>query len=195
MPPTITGVKRMRVNNEPVFVHEDGKIEEYIPQKLETARDAYSVSLHMLFKHIADFHMCTIEIIAEKTGMKEEDILNTILEDPRYKDMFVHPVLNSFGYVHKKDVAKVVPEVSDVKADAEPPTEDKIVEATEVAAPKKTTKKVVVKKLEAVKAEQEKKIAEAVKLAEATAAMATTTLEEAPKKKKTLVRPKAKTTA
>jgi hypothetical protein len=229
MPPTISGVKRMRVNNEPVFVHEDGKTEEYIPKKLKTARDAYSVSLHMIFKHIADFHLCVVEIISEKTGLTQDEILNTILDDPRYKNMFVHPVLSTFGYVHTPDVAKVVPEAEEVKADAEPPAQDKIVEAMEPAPTKKSTKKVVVKKLEAtsekptkkttkkiekdedewvrdaelcyeehvataeaVKAEQEKKIAEAVKLAEATAAMAATSLEE-PAKKKSIVRRKPKT--
>lgn len=153
----------MRVNNEPVFVHQDGKTEEYIPKKLETARDAYSVSLHMLFKHVADFHLCIIEIISEKTGLSHDEILNTVLEDPRYKDMFVHPVLNSFGYVGTHDVAKIVPEVTEVKKHAvdlmiqtekktEDTTEEKVVK-TKTVTKKIATKKTVVKKTETSVAE------------------------------------------
>lgn len=68
----------------------------YVPIVVKTHRDAYAATLHVLFKHIADFHICVVKTISKKYGIPEDDIIQTIQESPEFKNMEVdhalHPV-------------------------------------------------------------------------------------------------------
>jgi hypothetical protein len=108
-------IKRARYTSEPVYVINDGVEEPYIPKEIITNRDAYSLSLDMLFKHVADFHMLMIEIIAEKTGLDAKEIVTAIQDDPRAAEMKHTPRIHSLGVIEKKDVEKVVEVVPDVE--------------------------------------------------------------------------------
>ena len=102
-------IKRVKYTNEPVYITEDGITEPYIPKDIVTNRDAYGASLHMLFKHVSDFHMILVEIIAEKTGLDSTDIITSIQQDPRYTEAIVDPRIHSFGLLEKEDIQKVIP--------------------------------------------------------------------------------------
>ena len=101
-------IKKARWTEEPVFVNLDGTLEPYIPKDIVTNRSAYASSLHLVFKHVADFHMMMVEIIAEKTGLDSDTIFDTIKSDERYKGMLVSPEIHSLGMFEKKDLEKVV---------------------------------------------------------------------------------------
>ena len=101
-------IKKARWTEEPVFVNLDGTLEPYIPKDIITNRSAYASSLHLVFKHVADFHMMMVEIIAEKTGLDSDTIFDTIKSDERYKGMLVSPEIHSLGIFEKKDLEKVV---------------------------------------------------------------------------------------
>ena len=101
-------IKKARWTEEPVFVNLDGTLEPYIPKDIITNRSAYASSLHLVFKHVADFHMMMVEIIAEKTGLDSDTIFDTIKSDERYKGMLVSPEIHSLGMFEKKDLEKVV---------------------------------------------------------------------------------------
>jgi hypothetical protein len=101
-------IKRVKYTNEPVYINEEGVTEPYIHKDIVTNRDAYSASLHILFKHVSDFHLILIEIIAEKTGLDSTEIIASIQQDPRYLEAIVDPKIHSFGLLEKEDVQKVI---------------------------------------------------------------------------------------
>lgn len=107
MPPRT--IKSVKITNEPVFVTKDGVSEPYIPHTIVTHRDAYSASLHLLFNHVADFHLLMIEVLAEKYNLDADEMIQTVQNDQRMKDIIVDPTLKSLTHITKEDIAKVVP--------------------------------------------------------------------------------------
>ena len=67
----------------------------YVPIEVKTHRDAYAATLHVLFKHIADFHLCVVKTFSKKYGIPEDDIIQTIQESPEFKNMEVDPALHT----------------------------------------------------------------------------------------------------
>ena len=62
-------------------------------------RSAYALSLQMIFRHVADFHMTVVDIISEKYGIPVDDIMNTVTSDLRYKNMVVDKDLHRLSTV------------------------------------------------------------------------------------------------
>ena len=100
--------------NEPFYTH-NGKTMSYVPIEVKTHRDAYAATLHVLFKHIADFHLCVVKTFSKKYGIPEDDIIQTIQESPEFKNMEIDPALHtvhdaieSMGY--KNDVITTPPD-------------------------------------------------------------------------------------
>lgn len=90
---------------EPIYVEEDGTQHSYVPRTITTARDAYAASLHLIFNHVADFHSVMITIIAEKYGIPEEDIFNTVRADPRFSSLVTAPMVQNMGYFDEDDLS------------------------------------------------------------------------------------------
>ena len=105
-------IKSATYKNEPVFINKDGGVEPYIPHKIDNHRKAYAASLHLIFKHVADFHSNMIDIISEKYNIPAEDIINHIHEDPRFINMVADPVITTLGYFEKEDAEKKIPSSS-----------------------------------------------------------------------------------
>ena len=89
---------------EPAYILENGTPVPYLPVEVKTARDAYAATLHVLFKHVADFHLCIVRTFSTKYGIPEDEILQTIQESEEFKNMKVDPVLdtdkfNTLGYL------------------------------------------------------------------------------------------------
>jgi hypothetical protein len=89
---------------EPAYILKNGHSVPYIPVTITTNREAYAASLHVLFKHVADFHICVVRVFSAKYGIPEDDILKTIQESDEFKNMQVDPVLDtdnidSLGYL------------------------------------------------------------------------------------------------
>jgi hypothetical protein len=83
------------VMKEPAYILENGTPVPYLPVEVKTARDAYAASLHVLFKHVADFHLCIVRTFSTKYGIPEDEILQTIQESEEFKNMKVDPVLDT----------------------------------------------------------------------------------------------------
>lgn len=79
---------------------------DYEPHEITDASSARAASLHLLFSHVADFHKIIVKIIAEKYGIKEDDIYEEIVNHPDYKNMMVNPVIYGLTYVEQEDVEK-----------------------------------------------------------------------------------------
>lgn len=86
---------------EPVYVLENGKKVTYVPIEIKDHREAYAATLHVLFKHVADFHICVVKTFSKKYGIPEDDIMQTIQESDEFKHMRVDPVLHydGLGYI------------------------------------------------------------------------------------------------
>jgi hypothetical protein len=95
-------------SQEPVYILKNGQPVPYIPATITTSRDAYAASLHVLFKHVADFHICIVRAFSSKYGIPEDDILKTIQESDEFKNMQVDPVLDtdSLGYLAEAPVVE-----------------------------------------------------------------------------------------
>ena len=100
---------------EPAYIVKNGQPIPYIPIEVKNARDAYAATLHVLFKHVADFHICVVQTISAKYGICEDDILKTIQESPGFKNMHVDPVLDPLGYLAKTPEVPVVETISNTK--------------------------------------------------------------------------------
>ena len=100
---------------EPAYIVKNGQTIPYIPIEVKNAREAYAASLHVLFKHVADFHICVVQSISAKYGICEDDILKTIQESPGFKNMHVDPVLDPLGYLAKNPEVPVVETISNTK--------------------------------------------------------------------------------
>jgi len=137
MKPATKVIEKPTFVNEPVFVTKDGVEEPYIAKSVTSGRDMYAASLHLLFKHVADFHSSILDILSEKYSIPVEDMLNTIHEDPRFTEMVVNPVIHTMGYFdgeEKKETQK------------EPVKEEPVKEAPEVPKPPVKRKVVRLKK-------------------------------------------------
>jgi hypothetical protein len=87
----------------------------YVPIEVKTHRDAYAATLHVLFKHIADFHICVVKTFSKKYGIPEDEIIQTIQESPEFKNMEVDPALHP---VHTDPVHTAAIESLGYKIDA-----------------------------------------------------------------------------
>jgi hypothetical protein len=94
---------------EPVFVTQDGSSQPYIKKEITNAHKAYSACLHLVFQHTADVYTTMIEIISEKYGHSSEEMMTAVMEDDRFKNMMVNPVLKGLDYFEKEDLEKAVP--------------------------------------------------------------------------------------
>ena len=58
------------------------------------AAAAYTESLKMIFKHVADFHITVVDIISQKYNIPVDEIMNTVTSDSRYTNMLVDPKIH-----------------------------------------------------------------------------------------------------
>jgi hypothetical protein len=100
---------------EPAYIVKNGQPIPYIPIEVKNARDAYAATLHVLFKHVADFHICVVKSVSAKYGICEDDILKTIQESPGFKNMHVDPVLDPLGYLAKTPEVPVMEPMATAK--------------------------------------------------------------------------------
>ena len=97
---------------EPVYIEKGGQIKPYIPIEIKNGRDAYAVSLHMLFNHFAQFHISVVDIISDKYHIPVEEIMNTIKSDDRYINMSVCPNIHELSKAPPSSSSSVVETVT-----------------------------------------------------------------------------------
>ena len=99
----MTCSNKFTIMQQPAYILINGQSVPYIPATITTSRDAYAASLHVLFKHVADFHICLVKAFSAKYGIPEDEILKTIQESDEFKNMKVDPILDidmhSLGYL------------------------------------------------------------------------------------------------
>ena len=105
------------------YVSPSGTNVSYVPIQIKDNRDAYEATLHALFKHVADFHLCLVRTFSQKYGIAEDDIINTIRESQEFKNMQVDPALtmhDSLGYLTEPQPKQSEPEPQPQPKQSEP---------------------------------------------------------------------------
>lgn len=111
-------MKSMKVENKTKGeICIDGIWQDFIPKTIRSHRAAYGASLSVLFKHVADFHLHIIEIIAEKYNLDATEMIESVMNDERYKQMITSPCVNALEYFEQGDADKILsdkasPEIS-----------------------------------------------------------------------------------
>lgn len=82
----------------------DGRV--FVPMEVKDSSDVLRASLLMLFKHVSDIHVSLVEIVADKFGLKIDDIHSAIQEDPRWAQMFVNPLITDLTATAEKQASR-----------------------------------------------------------------------------------------
>jgi len=104
--------------------------------EIQDGRSAYALSLQMIFRHVADFHMTVVDVISEKYNIPVDDIMNAVTSDSRYKNMVVDKDLHRLSSVVGVDV--------DVRNESEQKKEE---QEQEMQLPKSSPKPTIIKKI------------------------------------------------
>ena len=133
---------------EPVYTLDDGKKVPYVPIEIKTHRDAYAATLHVLFKHVADFHICIVKAFSKKYGIPEDDILQTIQESEEFKNMHVDPALDPLGYLAQAPAPMQAPAPVQAPApmQAPAPVKEPVQASVQAPAPTQSVQEPVAKK-------------------------------------------------
>jgi hypothetical protein len=94
--------------------------EEYTPVEIKNPSLAMNACLHLFMSHSVDFFAIMLDIIADKYGLTKDEMVETVIQDPRMKNMSVNPIIHSLGYFEQEDLEKIFAKMS-VKTEEEPP--------------------------------------------------------------------------
>lgn len=94
--------------------------EEYTPVEIKNPSLAMNACLHLFMSHSVDFFAIMLDIIADKYGLSKDEMVETVIQDPRIKNMSVNPIIHSLGYFEQEDLEKIFAKMN-VKAEEEPP--------------------------------------------------------------------------
>ena len=83
--------KPVTLCKEPVLLADGSTLK---PLEVKNHSDVFRASLLMLFKHISDIHVTVVEIVADKYGLKVEDIHKAVTEDPRWDEILSNPLVS-----------------------------------------------------------------------------------------------------
>lgn len=129
-------------------------VDRYIRRKITGSSDIYKASLDILLCHMADFHQMTLEILCRKYDLNFEQVLKDIQEDETYKEMMVHPLMNTLMHIsedeleeYQKKKEKVEPVKKKKKFKIVKPVDDKNIAISEYLTPKNKVTKVTVEKI------------------------------------------------
>lgn len=95
-----------RVMSSATYVDPLGNVRYYIPSSITTGKEAYAASLHIMFNHVAQFHIHVVECISKKYNIPTEEIMKTITENDEYRHMDVSHI-QSLGYYPQPPVQHV----------------------------------------------------------------------------------------
>ncbi len=71
----------------------------YHAKTLDKSADAcYKASLELIFAHVADIHMIILKVLSAKYGHSVEEMLDTVMTSPEWKNIYLHPALKTLIY-------------------------------------------------------------------------------------------------
>ncbi len=79
-------------------------IDRYIKRRITGSSSIYKASLDILLCHMADFHQMTLELLCSKYGLNLDQVLKDIQEDETYRNMMVHPLMNTLRHLSEEEL-------------------------------------------------------------------------------------------
>jgi len=79
-------------------------VDRYLKRRITGSSSIYKASLDILLCHMADFHQMTLELLCSKYKLDFDQVLKDLQEDETYRDMMVHPLMNTLRYVSKEEL-------------------------------------------------------------------------------------------
>ncbi len=73
--------------------------ETFEPVQVKNGKTAMTACLHMILKHTADVFEGIMEIVSEKYGIDKDEMMDVVMDHPRFKDMSSNPVVEDLGYI------------------------------------------------------------------------------------------------
>ena len=83
-------------------------IDRYIKRRITGSSSIYKASLDILLCHMADFHQMTLELLCSKYGLNLDQVLKDIQEDETYRNMMVHPLMNTLRHLSEEELTDSV---------------------------------------------------------------------------------------
>ena len=99
----MSAFKKAKVNSSKRYLRTG---EEYTPVDIKNPSSAMNACLHLFMSHSVDFFAIMLDIIADKYGLTKDEMVETVIQDPRMKNMSVNPVIHSLGYFEQDDLEK-----------------------------------------------------------------------------------------
>jgi hypothetical protein len=131
-------------------------VDRYIRRKITGSSALYKASLDIMLCHMADFHQMTLEILCKKYDLDFEQVLKDIQEDETYREMMVHPLMNTLRYISEEELEKIQEEkpkkkkkfkiVKPVDDSEQSSKKEKNITISEYLTPKNKATKVTVEK-------------------------------------------------
>ena len=140
-------------------------VDRYLKRRITGSSSIYKASLDILLCHMADFHQMTLELLCSKYKLDFDQVLKDLQEDETYRDMMVHPLMNTLRYISKEELEEgaeaVISKVSVIEekpikkkrkfkivatTSPKPEEDNKTVKITEYMVSKEKTNRVTVNK-------------------------------------------------
>jgi hypothetical protein len=87
------------MNNITVVNNPPANYVPYSPRNIKQHNNiAFKAAMEVLFAHTADVFSCIVDIIADKYELDANQIIETVINHPKYTSLSVHPVINSLSY-------------------------------------------------------------------------------------------------
>lgn len=93
----------------------------YKAHPIGDGKDAFRASLTMILKHTADMFVTILEAMSEKYGHDVNEMMEVVIDHPKYKEMQLHPVLYDMGYLSKVEPVAPAPAPPELVAPAPAP--------------------------------------------------------------------------
>lgn len=83
----------------------------YVPYSVKAPSEATAAFLNITLQHMADFMQAMLSILADKYELSEEDMMKTLFEHPRYKELAVNPMIHAIAAGAQQEAAGAPPSV------------------------------------------------------------------------------------
>ena len=101
------------MNNITVVNNPPANYVPYSPRNIKQYNNiAFKAAMEVLFAHTADVFSCIVDIIADKYELDANQIIETVINHPKYTSLSVHPVINSLSYFTPDDAVSAAPAAS-----------------------------------------------------------------------------------
>ncbi len=92
----------------------------YKAHPIGDSKDAFRAALAMILKHTADMFVVILEAVSDKYGHDVNEMMQVVIDHPKYKEFQLHPVLYDMGYLERPAAAAAATAAAATEQNSEP---------------------------------------------------------------------------